>query len=58
MARAVPIHVSVKSYQKEWLDEYNISPSAVLQEAIDDRLVELGFDPEKVQRLHERKNEK
>lgn len=41
------IHITVEPYQKKWLEEQGISPSAILQKEIDRRMEEYGFDPDR-----------
>lgn len=46
------IHVTVPDYQAEWLGENDISPSGILQKAIEDRMIEMGFDPDRWKQVY------
>lgn len=40
------VHVTLERYQYEYLSDQNYNMSAVIREALDDRIIEDGADPE------------
>lgn len=46
------VHVTIHEYQHEYLQENNYNMSAVIRDALDDRMVEDGADPEQWRKSH------
>lgn len=40
------VHVTIHQYQYEYMDDQNYNMSALIRDAIDDRIIEDGADPD------------
>lgn len=46
------IHITVCQYQKRYLEEQGYNASAVIRQALDDRMIEDGADPDDWKAVH------